>query len=78
MIIAVSLEALVFIFRTGTTNMSELIYPTGLLVASVFLVMGLNWYQSLSSVVEKNRTFVCAESFAGLIKMLTRLHRFSC
>jgi len=53
MIIAVSLEALVFIFRTGTTNMSELIYPTGLLVASVFLVMGLNWYQSLSSVVEK-------------------------
>ena len=35
--IAVTLEALVFIFRTGTTNMKELIYPTGLLVASVFL-----------------------------------------
>lgn len=52
-IIAVCLEALVFIFRTGTTNMSELIYPTGLLVASVFLVVGLGWYQSLSAGVEK-------------------------
>ena len=54
-IIAVTLEALVFIFRTGTTNMRELIYPTGLLVASVFLIAGLGWYQKLSSGIEKNQ-----------------------
>lgn len=52
-IIAVTLEALVFIFRTGTTNMRELLYPTGLLVASVLLVVGLGWYQKLSTGVEK-------------------------
>jgi hypothetical protein len=34
--------------------MRELIYPTGLLVASVFLVVGLGWYQKLSSGIEKN------------------------
>jgi hypothetical protein len=46
--IAVTLEALVFIFETGTTDMRMLIYPTALLVASVFLVLGLGWYQRLS------------------------------
>ena len=51
--IAVTLEALVFIFRTGTNNMKELIYPTGLLVASVLLVVGLGWYQKLSTGVEQ-------------------------
>jgi hypothetical protein len=54
-IIAVTLEALVFIFRTGTNNMKELIYPTGLLVASVLLVVGLGWYQKLSTGVEHKR-----------------------
>jgi hypothetical protein len=50
--IAVSLEAVVFIFQTGTTNMKELLYPTGLLIASVFLVVGLGWYQRLSARTE--------------------------
>jgi len=54
-IIAVALEALVFIFRTGTTNITELFYPTGLLVAAVILVVGLGWYQRLSFVVEDER-----------------------
>lgn len=50
--IAVTLEALVFIFQTGTTDVKELLYPTALLVASVILVVGLGWYQSLSSGAE--------------------------
>jgi len=52
-IIAVTLEALVFIFRTGTSDIKELIYPTGLLLASVFLIVGLGWYQKLSSGIEQ-------------------------
>jgi hypothetical protein len=52
-VIAVALEALVFIFRTGTNKITELLYPTGLLVAAVILVVGLGWYQKLSSVVEQ-------------------------
>jgi hypothetical protein len=43
----------VFIFRTGTTNIRELLYPTGLLVATVFVAVGLGWYQKLSAGIEK-------------------------
>ena len=50
--IAVTLEALVFIFETGTTDVANLIFPTALLVASVFLVIGLGWYQRLSAGTE--------------------------
>jgi uncharacterized membrane-anchored protein len=50
--IAVTLEALVFIFQTGTTRMNELLYPTALLLVSVILVVGLGWYQRLSSDIE--------------------------
>lgn len=50
--IAVTLEALVFIFQTGTTDVRELLYPTALLVASVILVVGLGWYQRLSARTE--------------------------
>lgn len=46
--IAVTLEALVFIFDAGKKNISLLIYPTFLLVASVLLVVGLGVYQKLS------------------------------
>ncbi len=53
-VIAVTLEALVFIFETGTTAMEQLIYPTALLVAAVFLVIGLGWYQKLSSGTESS------------------------
>ena len=54
-VIAVSLEALVFIFQTGTTNIRELLYPTALLVASVILVVGLGWYQKLSAGIENRQ-----------------------
>lgn len=53
-VIAVTLEALVFIFRTGTNRMTELFYPTGLLLASVVLVVGLGWYQRTSLGVERD------------------------
>lgn len=46
--IAVTLEALVFIFDAGKKNISLLIYPTFLLVASVLLVVSLGVYQKLS------------------------------
>ena len=52
-VIAVTLEALVFIFRTGTSNITQLLYPTSLLIAAVILVVGLGWYQRASMVVEK-------------------------
>ena len=54
-VIAVTLEALVFIFRTGTNNMTELFYPTGLLLASVMLVIALGWYQRTSAAIEQGR-----------------------
>jgi hypothetical protein len=55
-VIAVTLEALVFIFQTGTTDIRGLLYPTALLVAAVILVVGLGWYQKLSSDIDdKNR-----------------------
>jgi uncharacterized membrane protein YidH (DUF202 family) len=46
--IAVTLEALVFIFDAGKRNASLLIYPTFLLIAAVLLVVGLGVYQKLS------------------------------
>lgn len=55
-IIAVTLEALVFIFRTGTQNITQLLYPTGLLVAAVVLVVGLGWYQHASARVEADHS----------------------
>lgn len=52
-IIATTLEALVFIFQTGTTKMTNLLYPTALLVASVLLIIGLGWFQRLTAGNEK-------------------------
>jgi len=46
--IAVSLEALVFIFDAGKKDISNLIYPTFLLIAAVLLVIGLGVYQKLT------------------------------
>ena len=50
--IAVSLEALVFIFGAAKKDMALLVYPTFLLIAAVFLVIGLGIYQKLSRQVE--------------------------
>lgn len=46
--IAVSLEALVFIFDAGHKNISLLVYPTFLLIAAVLLVVSLGLYRKLS------------------------------
>lgn len=46
--IAVSLEALVFVFDAGTKDMAMLIYPTFLLIAAVLVVVGLGVYQKLT------------------------------
>lgn len=46
--IAVSLEALVFIFDAGKKDITNLIYPTFLLVAAVLVVVGLGVYQKLT------------------------------
>ena len=45
--IAVSLEALVFIFDAARKDITLLVYPTLLLIAVVFLVIGLGVFQKL-------------------------------
>ncbi|MFO8023735.1 general glycosylation pathway protein [Thiohalophilus sp.] len=51
--IAVSLEALVFIFDAGTKDMTMLVYPTFLLIAAILVVVGLGVYQRLTRDEEK-------------------------
>ncbi|WP_230530897.1 GNAT family acetyltransferase [Microvirga roseola] len=51
--IAVFLEALVTVFRVSGKDVSELIYPTLLLVAGTLLILGLGMYQRLSATVER-------------------------
>lgn len=47
--IAMLMEALVFVFTAAKEDISLLIYPTFLLVASVLLVLGLGVYQKLTA-----------------------------
>jgi hypothetical protein len=51
--IAVFLEALVTIFRVAQEDVTNLFYPTFLLIAAILLVLGLGVYQRLSVTVEK-------------------------
>lgn len=51
--IAVSMEGLVYIFKAGTKDIALLIYPTLLILTSVFVIVGLGIYQKLSFTVEK-------------------------
>lgn len=51
--IAVSLEALVFIFDAGTKDMTMLVYPTFLLIAAILVVVGLGVYQKLTRDEDK-------------------------
>ncbi len=51
--IAVFLEALVTIFRVAQEDVSNLFFPTLLLVAAILLVLGLGVYQRLSVSVER-------------------------
>jgi hypothetical protein len=46
--IAVSLEALVFIFDAGKKDITLLIYPTFLLIAAVLMILSLGVYRKLS------------------------------
>ena len=46
--IAVSLEALVFIFNSAKKDISTLIYPTFLLFADIFMVLSLGVYHKLT------------------------------
>lgn len=46
--IAVSLEALVFIFDAGKQDVADLVYPTLLLASAVLVVVGLGVYQRLT------------------------------
>lgn len=52
MSIAVTLEALVFIFGAGTHDVNDLLYPTILLGVSALLVVSLGFYQRLSASAE--------------------------
>jgi hypothetical protein len=51
--IAVFLEALVTVFRVSKDNVTDLVYPTMLLLAAILLVVGLGVYQRLSAEVER-------------------------
>ncbi len=46
--IAVSIEALVYIFKAGSKDLRLLVYPASLIVAVVLLIVGLGIYQKLS------------------------------
>lgn len=52
-VIALFLEALVVVFKTARGDVSQLIYPTALLVASVLVLVGLGAYQRFSAAVEE-------------------------
>ena len=52
--IAVSLEALVFIFDAARTDITLLVYPTFLLIAVVLLVVGLGIFVKLHPAPERN------------------------
>ena len=51
--IAVFLEGLVTVFRVSRDHITEMIYPTLLLIAGTLLVLGLGIYQRLSATVER-------------------------
>jgi membrane protease YdiL (CAAX protease family) len=51
--IAVFLEALVTVFQVSTEDVSQMLYPTLLLVAGTLLVIGLGLFQRLSATVEQ-------------------------
>jgi hypothetical protein len=51
--IAIFLEALLTVFNAIQDKMSDLVYPTLLLVAAVLMVIGLGVFQRLSAIVEQ-------------------------
>jgi len=51
--IAVFIEGLVLVFRVGRESVTEILYPTALLITGIIIVVGLGSYQRLSADVEQ-------------------------
>jgi hypothetical protein len=51
--VAVFLEGLITVFRVSTERVTEMLYPTLLLISGTLLVLGLGLYQRLSVTVER-------------------------
>ena len=51
--IAVFIEGLVTVFQVSKSNVSEMLYPTALLLTAIVIVIGLGVYQRLSADVEQ-------------------------
>lgn len=54
-IVAASLEALVFLFEAGRDRLSDLVYPSGLLAVVAIMVAVLGLYQRLAHAAEHER-----------------------
>ena len=52
-VIALFLEALVVVFKTAREDVSQLIYPTALLIEAVLVLVGLGAFQRFSASVEE-------------------------
>ncbi|MCB1119297.1 MAG: hypothetical protein KDK65_04995 [Chlamydiia bacterium] len=52
-VIAITLEALLNVIRTATTDVRLLIYPAGLFLVAVALLVGLGVYQRYSVMAEQ-------------------------
>ena len=52
-VIALFLEALVVVFKTAREDVSQLTYPTALLIAAVLVLVGLGAFQRFSASVEE-------------------------
>lgn len=53
--IAVSIEALIFIFKAGAEDIRLLVYPGFLMLCAILTIVGLAVYQKLSITTEKQR-----------------------
>ena len=53
--IAVFLEALVLVFQVAKKQVSDMLYPTLLLVAGILLIVGLGMFQRLSVAAEQQK-----------------------
>jgi hypothetical protein len=51
--IAVFIEALVTVFQVSKQDVERMLYPTGLLLTAILIVVGLGLYQRLSAEVEQ-------------------------
>ncbi|GAA0611705.1 hypothetical protein GCM10009422_03250 [Brevundimonas kwangchunensis] len=52
-IIALFLEGLVMVFKTAREDITQMLYPTALIVAAILVLVGLGVFQRLSATVEE-------------------------